>query len=103
MADGMEAGICYCDYEPWQWWDGRKPRARRAYYCCECGEKIHRGEVYEYVAAKFQGNFFTYKTCLPCSRIRRDYCAPYLMLREVLWDCLGYDYLGEWDEEKADG
>ena len=101
MAEGMEAGICQCGYELWEWGDTRYPRARKTYACCECGEDIQIGETHEYVVAKFDGEFWYYRTCLTCARIRDDYCAPFGGLRETLWECLGCDYLGEDEEEES--
>jgi len=36
--------------------------------------------------------FETFKTCMPCSRIRDEFCAGFQEVREVVSDCLGFDY-----------
>jgi hypothetical protein len=69
------------------------PKARKDHKCCECGDIIKKGDIYEYVSGKWEGEFDTYKTCMICSRIRKDYCAPFGWLRDDLWDCLGVDYI----------
>lgn len=101
MSEGMEASMCSCDYEPFDLYSVTLPVARKPHRCCECGEVIHPGEQYERAATVFQGDFECYKTCLPCSQIRKDYCAPYRGLFEVIWEGLGTDYLT--GEEPSDG
>ena len=99
----MEAGFCSCDYddyEPPEFLLARDIKARKQHQCCECGEPIQPGDTYEKVTGKWNGEIGCYKTCLPCSRIRLDFCAPLGRLRETLWEGLQVDYLGEWDDEE---
>lgn len=105
MAEGMEAGMCYCDYDSFpEFFHSSTRRARKQHECCECREQIMPGEAYQRCVGKWDGIFSEYKTCLPCSRIRQDFCAPFEMLVETLWDALGFNYLdGEsrfYDEEE---
>ena len=89
----MESGMCSCDYEPWEWSSIVMPKARKEHTCCECGEPIKPGEVYEYATGSYDGQIDHYKTCVPCTRIRRDFCCGIMGLREALWEALGYDYV----------
>ena len=92
MSEGMEAGFCYCDYEPFEFYKATEPLARKRWTCCECGEPIEPGERYERAATKYEGQFECYQTCMPCTNIRRTFCAPYRGLFETLWETLGTDY-----------
>jgi len=101
--DGMEASFCSCDMDataPGPFHE-RHHIARKEYACCECDCPIMPGDKYEYSGGKWEDYWRNFRTCLPCARIRNDYCAPYRALRETLWDLLGIDYLGEW-EPKGD-
>ena len=68
----MEACICidvgdyatpYCQ---------RYYTARKEHICCECGETINPGDKYEQVNGCWDGDWFTFKTCSVCRRIRDD-------------------------------
>jgi hypothetical protein len=93
----MEIG-CSCGIEPDcypEFFNTRWPKAGKDHECCECGETIRRGEIHEYAVGKQDGDWFAYRTCITCYRIRRDYgeCAAFGMLRYELWQCLGFDYV----------
>lgn len=82
-------------------------RARKNHTCCECREIIRPGEQYERTRGKWEHGLDEFKTCLPCTRIRRDYCPCgwiYEGLRVAIWECLGIDYVygadpDGWEEE----
>lgn len=95
----MEASVCSCNDwgDPPEFYHATIRKARKTHHCCECGAEIAPGERYQHVSRMWDGFIDTFKTCLLCSRIRRDYCAPLGGLREVLWDLLEVDYLGEWE------
>lgn len=91
---------CSCDYDgPY---DGPKvyheaqPIARKEHRCCECGGIIKVGERYERVEGLWDDVWATFKTCLPCVRIRNEFCPTGFVfeeLRETLYACLGFDYV----------
>jgi hypothetical protein len=56
-----------CDF-----YQERVVTARLEHHCCECQAAIAPGEKYEYVVGVWDGNFDTYKTCLPCAHVRAD-------------------------------
>lgn len=99
---GMEAMACYCDFdgEPCEFHREIVRTARKEHCCGECGEAIKPGEKYHYFAQKFDGEFHDFKVCVPCERIRANFCAPLSMLRELISEYLGFDYVtGEYDDE----
>jgi len=92
---GMETGMCSCDDngERLDPCTIREVTARKEYFCIECGEVIKVGEKYQKIKGRCCDSWGTYHTCLPCSRIVKDYCAPIGALREILWDALKFDYV----------
>lgn len=96
MSTGMECGCStYCNYDGPEAFSINYPRARKKHRCCECREIIPAGVEYERVWGIWWGNMDTFKTCMICVEIRRDYggCAAYGHLREEIWNCLGVDYV----------
>jgi len=72
--------------------------SRKKHICVECNSEINIGEKYEYAKGLWEGSFDSFKTCLPCSNIRRDFCrsgAEFGNLRCHLLDCLNFDYISE--------
>ncbi len=47
--------------------------ARKPHVCCECHGTINPGDKYEHVRGKWEGDFSTFKTCIPCRTIRNHY------------------------------
>ena len=60
--------------------------ARKEHMCCECGDFIQKGQKYEYVNGKWDGDWSTFKTCITCVNIRKD-----------LFNC-GYNHGSLWDD-----
>lgn len=101
----MEVGACSCDFD-YDWiaeiHTEKEVTARKEHSCLECDAKINVGDKYTYVFQAggdnetFEGHF-----CIPCERIRKDFCAPYGMLRAQVWEYLGFDYVTgeEYDDE----
>jgi len=70
--------------------------ARRNYRCCECGEVVRAGDKHESVWLLCDGKWEGYRTCLPCFRVRSEFCPNGWCLgglREQLQDCINLDYL----------
>ena len=65
-------------------------KARKSAKCCECREAILPGDRYEVVSGKWDGEWSSFKTCLPCKEIRETFC------------CEGWDYGFLW-EQAQDG
>lgn len=45
-------------------------RARKAYICVECDQRITEGQRYEYVRGCWGGVWQTFRTCLGCRAVR---------------------------------
>lgn len=45
-------------------------KARKSHTCIECRRTIKKGELYEYTAGKWDGEFDTMKTCNDCLSVR---------------------------------
>jgi hypothetical protein len=84
----------FCDY------DGPNPeclqesdiRARKNHICCECNRTIKRGEIYERIRGKWDGEWAEFKTCLGCARLRSAICNCFFgSLAEDVMECFGVD------------
>lgn len=49
--------------------------ARKEHKCYECGDPIKKGQKYEYVNGKWDGEWTVFKTCITCVNIREDLFA----------------------------
>lgn len=80
-------------------------RARKAWRCCECGEVIASGEQYQEATGVWDGQWSTYRTCLPCAAMRRDLSAYGWCFGELgvaVSECLGFDpYCAEEEDDDA--
>jgi hypothetical protein len=61
-------------------------KARKPFICCECRRTVERGTEYERAAMKYEGEFFTYKTCSLCVEIRTVFTCGRSWLVECLWE-----------------
>lgn len=72
---------CYCDPvesdDYCQAWVETWPRARKPHKCCECGEMIPLGHLYQKIGWVHDGTAGSYKTCSFCAvefeRIRASF------------------------------
>ena len=101
----MESSACSCDFD----YDGVVSihsdllrTARKEHKCIECNEKIKPGEKYHYITQLYDGRWSSLKVCVPCELIRANFCAPYFMLREMIQDYLGFDYMDDLSEVEDD-
>lgn len=69
----------------------RKPRARKAHTCGECGETIPIGAIHEYVTGLWDGSWDSHRTCLSCVEIR-DHFACEGWLFGMLWEDLEQNF-----------
>lgn len=58
------------DGEPAAFYARAFPKARKTHKCDECGREIAPGELYERVAAKWEGEITTLATCAHCQEAR---------------------------------
>jgi len=64
-------------------------KARKPQKCCECHDSISPGERYEIVSGKWEGEWSSFKTCLPCKEIREAFC------------CEGWVYSTLWEDAEG--
>ena len=64
-------------------------KARKSQTCCECREAITPGTHYEIVSGKWEGEWLSFKTCLPCKEIREAFC------------CEGWVYGSLWEDAQT--
>jgi hypothetical protein len=100
--------VCACgdDYDMPEVYRESFHIARKTHICCECDGEIKPGEKYHRAEGVWAGEWQTYKTCLPCHRIREDFCKDgwgFGELQDVIWECLGFNYVTREEvEEDAD-
>jgi hypothetical protein len=71
-------------------------KAKILHHCEECHGEIKPGEMYERVDGRWENEWMSIYTCIPCMKIRNHYVKgryTYGCLRECLKECLGIDYL----------
>ena len=79
------------------------PKARKKYTCCECGEMILPGSIYQRCYGKWDGHVDTFKTCMACYNIRKYYFSgrcSFESLREEIRNCLGFNYTEVSEDEE---
>ena len=100
-------GSCSCDYIYECAPDVYRKQFRTAakeHRCCECGDKIPKGQRYEYVTALYDGSWSVFKTCLPCAALAMDLgCRMHEGLVDQFFDRFNWDYRedpADWDDEE---
>jgi len=62
--------MCDCDdISPNEFYRARELKAKKQHRCCECHKPINVGNKYIYIAGKSDGDFWTAKQCLSCSKL----------------------------------
>lgn len=98
----MSCECVYSEGEPCEFANVKYVKARKNHICTECKREIVKGEEYELIKGKFEGDLFTDKTCNDCLSVRRAFfcggCAGqiweelYIHFDEndgaVDWDCV---------------
>ena len=76
--------------------------ARKNHQCCECRHVIKPSEIYRREKTLYEGSFETYKTCVNCDSIRREFVSGGWYWGEILEglrECI-FGCKGEISEEK---
>ena len=97
--------ICISDYDSAEIERVEMVKARKEHRCCECGDLILPGAIYENATGLWDKKWKTYKTCRPCSQIRKDFMECgfiYTTLWETLHDAYGWDDEDEDEDEDAE-
>lgn len=77
--------------------------AAKVHTCGECGCSIRVGERYEVATGLWDGEWSTFKTCLPCVRVRDEHFCDgwhYEEVRGDFFNAFGFDYCGEWPDHR---
>lgn len=61
---------CWCNYDHPEFYRKTVQVARKMHKCDECRGHIMKGERYEYVYGKWDGDLGVYKTCCGCLALR---------------------------------
>lgn len=83
-----DCNLCVLNYEGDEadMYVTKMPTARRGHICCECGQKIQRGEQYENVTMALDGDVSRYKTCLICVEIRTKFSCDGSWMFGTIWE-----------------
>lgn len=93
---------CSYDYETGECFSEKMVKARKSHACCECDATIEVGELHEVAKGKWGEEWESFRTCLPCLRLRDDICPDnhvFGELREVVMECWGVDYVDGFQED----
>lgn len=85
-----DCGVCLSgDYDcAAEFSDTSYAKARKVYRCCECHRDIAKGQEYERQVGKWEGDFYTYKTCMDCVNIRTAFACGGGYTFTRLWEDL---------------
>ncbi len=65
-------------------WNKTIRAARKQHKCIECGDVISPRQKYEYVSTLTEGDWYVYKTCLPCVAVRDHFdCGNGSIIGEI--------------------
>jgi len=84
-----DCGVCIGggDYDgSYEFYEQEIRTARKTHRCIECRREIPVGEKYERVAGKFDGDFFSDCTCMPCAEIAEAFYCDGPRIAHCLWD-----------------
>ena len=71
-------------------------KARKEHRCSECRLPISAGQQYTYIAMRHEGDFVTFKQCVPCVEIASVFaCNGHGAFLGELWDCMDSDVFPE--------
>jgi hypothetical protein len=70
-----DCGVCiggdYGDGEPAEFFTTKVVKARKPHKCCECRRPISAGSHYRKETGKFDGEIFSFETCMVCDELKR--------------------------------
>ena len=73
--------------------------ARKQHKCDECNRTIEKGERYERVTGKWDGEFYTFRTCSDCLSLRKTFFCTWRY--EELWNDFWEDFCYWRDDDNA--
>lgn len=94
MSDGAcDVSLGDYDGDPASVFNSHVLKARKPHKCFECSQLISIGAMHERVSGKWDGKWETYRFCLPCSEISREFSDGGRTFG-YLWEGMGEN----WDE-----
>lgn len=75
MSCAISIGGGDCDGYP-EFHNRQELKARKAYVCLECRVEIEPGQMYFRDTGKFDGEFYSEKTCAACADIAASFQSP---------------------------
>lgn len=91
----MSDNCIYVDFdETYDVGEAKLRKARKVWKCCECGDDIESGDLYEDFRGCYDGAWDQYRTCARCVNVRTDYFHGWLYtgMVEAFIDAHGFDY-----------
>lgn len=84
----MSCEIEAWDGDPCEFHKSTIRTAKKEHICGECDRKIHPGEKYEYISAKYDGEIFSVTTCIDCLSLRKTFFCSFLYgaIWEYFWE-----------------
>ena len=67
--------MCFYDLEPFEFYRQTFPRARKDHRCTECIGVIAKGQIYEFVNGKCDGEMCVFKVCEKCQDLKKKIIA----------------------------
>lgn len=64
--------MCYCDFDPPEFYNHKTVVGRKQHRCVECLRVIEIGEEQEVASGKWEGDFETFRTCKDCVSLRKS-------------------------------
>jgi hypothetical protein len=85
--DVSDCGVCIGGYDgdPAELYDSQIVTARKPHECHECRREIVRGEKYERVTGRWEGEFDRFSFCLICSELSKSFSCDGRSFG-MLWD-----------------
>lgn len=68
-----EVSLCEWDGDSAEFYNESVVKARKAHACHECRQPIEPGQDYERITGKWDGHVETYRFCMACSEIQREF------------------------------
>ena len=62
--------LCCTDFEAAEFYRENMRNAAKKHTCCECNSLIQPGDEYQYISGKWEGTFYTFKSCEKCADLR---------------------------------
>jgi len=91
---GCDVCIGTSDVESMKMYSQNIVKARKPAKCCECRRPINKGDKYEYVKGRYDGDWYVYRTCALCVEIRTVFTCGKGFYFETLWEDMA-DYAFE--------